>query len=53
MSPTSDSAPSWLFELHEIENTPSRRAGISDADEEKARKDSVMMIYELSRELKL
>ncbi|KAI6238068.1 hypothetical protein M3Y99_00734100 [Aphelenchoides fujianensis] len=53
MSPTSDSGPSWLFELHEIENTPSRRAGISDADEEKARKDSVMMIYELSRELKL
>ncbi|KAI6196376.1 Cyclin domain-containing protein [Aphelenchoides besseyi] len=53
MSPNNNESPSWLFMLHEIENTPSRKTAISEVDEDKKRRKSVTMIRQLCGEMKL
>ncbi|MFH4979122.1 hypothetical protein AB6A40_005831 [Gnathostoma spinigerum] len=43
----------WLFTEEQLQNSPSRKAGISRADEEKYRREGVKMIVEIGTGLKL
>lgn len=44
---------SWLFSMERLENTPSRRANISEKDESKKRRESIKMIRDIGNEMKL
>lgn len=37
----------WLFTPKQLEETPSRKSGISQADEDKHRRDGVQIIMEI------
>lgn len=43
----------WLFTKQQIENTPSRKDGLSLKEEEKVRRDGVKMIMEIGQLMKL
>jgi hypothetical protein len=50
-----DAGPStsWLFSMDRLENTPSRRAKMSQDEENKRRRESIKMIRDIGVEMKL